>query len=586
MDKLERILSRPVAKPYRSGKISPDEEPYLNDEGHVDFIENDIENPINWSKGRRLYITIVAILLVLNATFASSSPSGCLEGISEEFGVSPTATGLVITLFLLGYCFGPLFFAPLSEYYGRRGIFYGTFVAYVAFNFLCAWAPNFGALLVGRFLTGTFASAPLSNSPGVIADLWGPVERGNAMALFSCITFAGPGISPSIAGFLQLKENWRWSFYVLLWLGGVTLIFLFTIPETLQARVLTNKARRIRRLKIPGYEDVQSPQEASGQSLVQIYKVALTRPWIILFDPISFFVAVYISVTYTLLYMLFTIYPIVFRRKRGWNSGVSELPLIGTVIGAALGSSIVFLNSIKQAKRLKAGIQPIPEDRLPLSMIGGIGFCVTMFWLGWSAEYDSVPWIVPTLAGVFLAASIVLIFVSFINYLTDTYLMYAASAIAANTVARSAAGASAPLFTNQMFTKLGVGGGASLVGGVAALLAVVPFIFYKYGEGIRRRSRFAPTVSKKDEENQDSGAESGNEEKQHEADWGPQAASSDDSSSDISSSVASSIVQADEDIQEEEVTVRPAKEHDGPQNAFGEPRTESVNFGKERAGEA
>lgn len=87
--------------------------------------------------------------------------------------------------------------------------------------------------------------------------------------------------------------------------------------------------------------------------------------------------------------------------------------------------------------------------------------------------------------------------------LVDTYLMFAASAIAANTVARSAAGAAAPLFTDQMFTALGVGGGGSLVGGVAAILALIPFCFYKYGETIRIKSRFAPTGPKKQPDDSD-----------------------------------------------------------------------------------
>lgn len=77
--------------------------------------------------------------------------------------------------------------------------------------------------------------------------------------------------------------------------------------------------------------------------------------------------------------------------------------------------------------------------------------------------------------------------------------MYAASAIAANTVARSACGAAAPLFTSQMFAALGVGGGGSLVAGVATLLAVIPFLFYKYGKQIRIRSKFAPTGESKAE---------------------------------------------------------------------------------------
>ena len=82
---------------------------------------------------------------------------------------------------------------------------------------------------------------------------------------------------------------------------------------------------------------------------------------------------------------------------------------------------------------------------------------------------------------------------SYLQYLVDAYLMYAASAIAANTVARSAAGAAAPLFTDYMFTALGVGGGGSLIGGVAVLLAPIPFLFWKYGKAIRVKSKFAPT---------------------------------------------------------------------------------------------
>jgi DHA1 family multidrug resistance protein-like MFS transporter len=96
-----------------------------------------------------------------------------------------------------------------------------------------------------------------------------------------------------------------------------------------------------------------------------------------------------------------------------------------------------------------------------------------------------------------------LIFVAYMNYLVDCYLMYAASAIAANTIARSACGAAAPLFTNYMFSALGVGGGGSLIGGVAVLLACIPFVFYKYGKQIRIRSRFAPAPDARSQEKSD-----------------------------------------------------------------------------------
>lgn len=418
--------------------------------------------------------------------------------MAQHFRVSETVAQLTITLFLIGYCAGPLVFAPLSEFYGRRYIFLLSFLAYLAFNFLCAFPPNFASLLIGRFLTGTFVSSALSNAPGVLVDIWNPLERGNAMAVFSCAVNIGPALGPIVAGFLALTKDWRWTFYVLLWMGGGTVVILLTLPETFPNAILQKKAERLRRLKIPGFETVKTPAETTNQSLSKNFKIALSRPWVILFDPISFLIAIYMCVVYALLYMLFTIYPIVFQQKRGWNSGVGELPLIGTAIGPCIGGVVVYIKSNMDRKRVQQqtgsgyrGFQP--EDRLPLAMIGGVGFAVTMFWFAWTGQYNSVHWAVPTIAGVFLTASIMLIFVTCLGYLTDTYKMYAASAVAANTVLRSAAGAAAPLFTQQMFDTLGVGGGGSLIGGVAILLAIIPFAFYKYGAKIRKRSKFAPT---------------------------------------------------------------------------------------------
>lgn len=389
MAALTRILSLPANRPFRTRDLK--DEPYLNEQGLVDFAPGSIENPRNWSVFRRTTVTMTAVALVLNATFASSGPSGCLGSISREFHVSQLVAGLTITVFLLGYCAGPLVFAPLSEFYGRRWVFYITFTIYIAFNFLCAFAPNFASLLVGRFLTGTFVSAPLSNTAGVLADLWDPLQRGNAMAGFSTMVWIGPALAPVISGFLELTEDWRWSFYVILILAGVTEICLLTLPETYGPTLLRAKAKRLRESGQPQYADIRAVGEDRDLKLVEIYKIALTRPWKILLDPISFFCAIYMSVVYTLLYMLFSIYPIVFQEKRGWNAGVGELPLIGTVVGAIFGGFIVVLDTRRRNKMIQSGkmrMQDItPEDRLPLAMIGGIGFAVTMFWLAWSAEY-------------------------------------------------------------------------------------------------------------------------------------------------------------------------------------------------------
>jgi len=178
-----------------------------------------------------------------------------------------------------------------------------------------------------------------------------------------------------------------------------------------------------------------------------------------------------------------------------------------------------------------------------------------------------------------LSASIVLVFISFINYLTDSYLMYAASAVAANTVVRSAAAAASPLFTGQMFAALGVGGGASLIGGVAAILAVIPFAFYRYGEKIRLKSKFAPTRPTNNDEESQNAAEG------KDGEPSPDVQVTHSRSSTETSVTATSMVQeSDYEKEEREREQRIAGEmHESDQNAFGEPRTENVNFGKQRA---
>jgi DHA1 family multidrug resistance protein-like MFS transporter len=83
------------------------------------------------------------------------------------------------------------------------------------------------------------------------------------------------------------------------------------------------------------------------------------------------------------------------------------------------------------------------------------------------------------------------------SYIVDTYLMYSASAFAANTAIRSAVAAGFPLFTVQMFEGLGVNWACTLLGLIGLLLAPSPFLFHRFGPAIRSRSVFAPCIDLK-----------------------------------------------------------------------------------------
>jgi len=101
--------------------------------------------------------------------------------------------------------------------------------------------------------------------------------------------------------------------------------------------------------------------------------------------------------------------------------------------------------------------------------------------------------IVPTLSGLFTGFGIMSIFLQCLNYLIDAYLMFAASAIAANTFCRSTVGAAFPLFGEYMINGMGIQWAATLLGCVAMALVPLPIIFYLKGAKIREKSKFAPT---------------------------------------------------------------------------------------------
>lgn len=134
-------------------------------------------------------------------------------------------------------------------------------------------------------------------------------------------------------------------------------------------------------------------------------------------------------------------------------------------------------------------------QRLPLACLGGPLYVLALFWLGWSASAE-IHWIIPMLAGIPFGMGFFLIFVALINYLIDAYHKYAASAMAAASTCRSVFGAVLPLAASPMFSSLGVDWGCSLLGFLSLLMSFIPFVFIRYGDYIRGRSRFRQELGK------------------------------------------------------------------------------------------
>lgn len=139
---------------------------------------------------RKFFILLAGIIAVVNSTLGSSIPSGAINYIGSYFNVtSDQQLVLPISLFLVGYVLGPLFFGPLSETYGRRVIMVSSFAIFTLFVLACAVAPNWPVFLVFRLICGIMASSAIAVVGGLYADVFGdPVIRGRAMAIFMTVS--------------------------------------------------------------------------------------------------------------------------------------------------------------------------------------------------------------------------------------------------------------------------------------------------------------------------------------------------------------------------------------------------------------
>ncbi|KAF2691320.1 MFS general substrate transporter [Lentithecium fluviatile CBS 122367] len=474
---------------YEYDGSGTEDDPYV-----VEWMDNDPRNPMTWSKTRKWVGCVCMALATLVVSFCSSAFAGGVQQILMEFRVSQEVVTLGVSLFVLGFALGPLLWAPFSELYGRQVVFFGTFLAFVAFNAGAAGSKNIWTLLILRFFGGAFGSSPLTNAGGVVADLFSAKERGLAMSIFSVAPFMGPVLGPIVGGFLGMTEGWKWLEGLMAIFSGVIFFMaILLVPETYPPVLLRKRAQTLSKMTGKVYMS-RTDLDQGKISLGEAFATGLKRPWILLFrEPIVLFLSLYMAIIYGTLYMLFGAFPIVYRLGRGWNQGISGLPFIGVAIGmvSAVTYTIVYDNKryLRCVKNSAHGFAA-PEDRLPAAMVGGVVLPIGLFWFAWTNS-PSLPWAASVAAAIPFGFGMVLIFLSIMNYLVDAYTIFAASVLAANGIIRSIFGAAFPLFTTQMYNGLGIHWASSIPAFLAVACLPFPFLFYKYGAAIRKKCKYS-----------------------------------------------------------------------------------------------
>ncbi|EMC96762.1 hypothetical protein BAUCODRAFT_34154 [Baudoinia panamericana UAMH 10762] len=458
----------------------------------VDFDgPDDPYRPMNWPFRKKAITTVLYGLTTMGATFSSSVYSPAVQEVSQTFHVGNEVSTLGIALLLFGFGLGPLLWAPLSEVYGRKpAVLIPYFIAMI-FAFSGGAAKDVQTIMLCRFFQGLFGSAPVTNTGGVLGDIWSAEQRGAAIVGYAMAVVGGPTLGPIVGGAIcDSYLRWRWTQYI----TGILMAFVLgldvlILDESYPAQLLVVKAQRLRHST--GNWALHAKHEEWDVSISELSHKYLIRPFQLLMTPICLLVALYASFVYGILYASLAAFPIEFEEERGWNKLVGSLPFLAVLLGVIIGAAANLLNQKFYIKRWKANnCRPVPEARLPPMMGGSFIFVAGLFIFAWTSS-PSIPWIAPCIGAALLGLGFFTIFQAALNYLIDTFQRYAASAVAANTFLRSVFAGAFPLFITPMLHNLGIGWGMSIFGFIAILLVPIPYLFYIYGKRIRARGTWS-----------------------------------------------------------------------------------------------
>jgi len=422
------VTSKKTTKPlpaFGAGKPYPPMLP-AQEEYVVEF--DGADDPMhaqNWPMKRKLGVAAMLGYTTFIAAFGSSIFSATTRTIAADYHVSVEVGILGVSLYVLGFATGPIIWAPFSELQGRRlPLVIGSF-GMMIFQFAVATGKDLQTIMICRFWGGFFGACPLTIVAAVFSDMFDSRTRGLAVTVFAIMVFSGPLLAPFIGGFIETSYlGWRWTEYLTGIMASLAFVLnLFFLAETYPPMILVEKASELRRrTKNWG---IHAKQEEIEVNFSELIEKNFSRPIrMLLFEPIVLLLSIYMAFIYGLLYLFLTAYQLVFQEVHHMSPGIGGLPYFGIIIGELITGIVVVIRTPGYQKKLAAnGGFPVPEWRCPEIIAGGISFAIGLFFFGWTGYKESIPWIVPTIAGLFLGFGIMAIFMQSLNYLVDAYLM-------------------------------------------------------------------------------------------------------------------------------------------------------------------
>lgn len=415
----------------------------------------------------------------------------------DVFATNSTAINGTVSVFMFTFGVAPLFWASLSDKFGRRVLFLASLPFYVVSAILLASVPpNIVALYILRFVQAFGASSLMSLGAATITDLVERENRAKAISYF----LLGPQLGPIVGLVLSLvgaSGQWRWTFGILAIFGGLIFaVVLFCLPETNRNQ---SQSLEIPEEKLAG--GVGTPEESDHWFLrpKELFKFsppnstqANISTFKIIWTVVRFYSILWSSVIGAFLfasfYSLSVSFSTILKTQYSFSQTEVSVSYFCPSVGLILGSVITGRISDKLQLR---GTNPDrsphhPERRLMLQSVGLLVCIGGLCCYGWAIEGH---WHVATLFVFAFLISFGMSSVSVINmtYVTECPTGYTSTNVAVGNMARNLAAGVASLIIDKLCGAMGYGWyftGLCFLNVVSLIMSV---ILCKYGHKWNQR---------------------------------------------------------------------------------------------------
>lgn len=462
--------------------------------------DDDPDNPLNWPLPYKVFFIFEIGILTAFVYMASAIYTPGVDEIKEKFNINGTLAVLPLTLFVFGYGIGPMVFSPMSENarLGRTSIYIVTLFIFFILQIPTALADDIASLCVLRFIAGFFASPCLATGGASVVDVTTMPYIPISISAWSIAAVCAPSIGPLFGAIVTEKGNFHWTFWFVCITSGASFLVLgWFLPESYGKTILYRKAERLRALT--GNDNIVSEGHIENSKMT-IHEMAVDILWrpfeIIIFEPVVLLINIYIGLIYSIMYLWFEAFPIVFFEVHHFTLIQMGVSYCTIMVGILLGG-VFYIQHIRKVftKVLQNGEMVYPEVFIPVAIVGSVLMPIGLTIFSWTSSPD-IHWIAPMIGALIFAAGAFLIFQTLFNYLSMSFYRFVASVFAGNDLFRSLMAGAFPLFGRALFLNLSIdkypiGWGSQILAFLTMLMIAIPVLFYFNGPRLRARSKYA-----------------------------------------------------------------------------------------------